>query len=261
MADLVKYDVTEHVATLTLNRPAQRNAFTLPMVDSWADRLLEAQCDAEVRVIVVTGAGEGFCSGIDRSWLEDTTSTPLEHKLTLTEHIHRVPLALQAVDKPVIAAVNGAAVGAGLDMALMCDLRLAAITARMAMTYVQVGLVPGDGGCWLLPRLVGMPRALQLLWTGDAVTAELAERWGMVNSVHEPEKLLDATYALAGRLAAGPPVAMRMIKRTTYQSQNLDLPTSLDLVSSHMGVIRSTADSKEAYRALRDGRPAGFQGR
>ena len=258
MTDLLEYEVHDQIATLRLNRPEQRNAFTLPMVDEWADRLLEAQRDPSVHVIVVTGAGDGFCSGIDRSWLDDTSREPIDYKRDLAEHIHRVPLALQSIDKPVIAAINGPAVGAGLDMALMCDLRLAATTARVAMTYVQVGLVPGDGGCWLLPRLIGMPRALQMLWTGDTMTAEQLERWGVVNSIHEPEELMDATYALAGRLAAGPPAIMRMIKRTALQSQNLDLPTSLELVSSHMGIVRSTADSKETYRALRDGRPPRF---
>lgn len=260
MSDL-EYEVTDRVATIRLNRPKQRNAFTLAMVDEWADRLAEAQNDPGVHVIVVTGAGEGFCAGIDRSWLEDTEQGPLERKLTLTDHIHRVPLTLESVDKPVIAAINGAAVGAGLDMALMCDLRLASTTARMAMTYVNVGLVPGDGGCWLLPRLIGMPRALELLWTGDTITAEQGERWGMLNSVHEPDDLLDATYTLAARLAAGPPIALRMIKRTTYQSQRIDFRTSLDLVSSHMGVVRSTADSVEAYRAFMERRPAEFTGR
>lgn len=260
MSDL-EYDITDHVATIRLNRPEKRNAFTLPMVGAWADRLAEAQADPEVRVIVVTGAGRGFCSGIDLSWVADHEQTPLEFKQALTDHIHRVPLALESVDKPVIAAVNGDAMGAGLDMALMCDLRLVSAGARMAMSYVKVGLVPGDGGCWLLPRLIGLPRALELLWTGDMITAERAERLGMVNSVHEPDALLDATYALAARLAAAPPVAVRMIKRTALQSQRLDFRTSLDLISSHMGVVRSTTDSVEAYRAFAEKRTGEFVGR
>ncbi len=260
MSDL-NYDVTDHIATITLNRPSQRNAFTLPMVDEWADRLAEAQHAPRVHVIVVTGAGAGFCAGIDLSWLDDTEQSTLDHKLTLTEHIHRVPLTLESVDKPVIAAINGPAVGAGLDMALMCDLRLAATTALMAMSYVKVGLVPGDGGCWLLPRLIGLPRALELLLTGDMISAERAEQLGMVNSVHEPAELMTETYALAARLAAGPQIAIRMIKRATYQSQRIDFRTSLDLVSSHLAVIRSTHDSAEAYRAFAEKRPAEFEGR
>lgn len=257
----LEYDVSEHIATIRLNRPDRRNAFTLPMVDEWAERLIQAQRDDSVHVIVVTGTGDGFCSGIDLSWLDDQEQSPLEHKSTLTDHIHRVPLALESVDKPVIAAMNGPAVGAGLDMALMCDLRLASTTARMAMTYVKVGLVPGDGGCWLLPRLIGLPRAMELLLTGDTITAERAEILGMVNSLHAPEDLMDATYALAGRLAAGPQIAMRMIKRATIQSQRIDFRTSLDLVSSHMGVIRSTHDSVESYRSIVEKRTPVFQNR
>ncbi|WP_328784817.1 enoyl-CoA hydratase-related protein [Streptomyces canus] len=257
----LEYDVADHVATIRLNRPHKRNAFTFEMVNDWADRLVDAQADPEVRVIVVTGAGSGFCSGIDLSWVENHEQAPLEFKQALTDHIHRVPLALEGIDKPVIAAINGDAMGAGLDMALMCDLRLVSTTARMAMSYVRVGLVPGDGGCWLLPRLIGMPRALELLWTGDMVGAERAAELGMVNSVHEPDKLLDATYALAARLAAAPPVAVRMIKRTAYQSQRLDFRTSLDLISSHMGVVRSTDDSVEAYRAFTEKRTGKFVGR
>ncbi|WP_225636632.1 enoyl-CoA hydratase/isomerase family protein [Streptomyces solaniscabiei] len=260
MSDL-EYEVGDKVATIRLNRPAQRNAFTLPMVDEWADRLLEAQRDPEVNVIVITGMGDGFCAGVDLSWLDDDTQTPLERKQTLTEHIHRVPLALEDIDKPVIAAINGPAVGAGLDMALMCDLRLASTTARMAMSYVKVGLVPGDGGCWLLPRLIGMPRALELLWTGDMVDATRAAEIGIVNSVHNPDELLDATYALASRLAAAPPIATRMIKRTAYQSQDISFRTSLDLISSHMGIVRATQDSREAYRAFVEKRNPEFIGR
>lgn len=257
----LEYEVADHVATIRLNRPEKRNAFTFEMVDAWADRLLEAQADPLVRAIVVTGTGKGFCSGIDLSWVAEYDQKPLQFKQALTDHIHRVPLALENVDKPVIAAINGDAMGAGLDMALMCDLRLISDNARLAMSYVKVGLVPGDGGCWLLPRLVGMPKALELLWTGDVVTADQAAEIGLVNSVHDSEELMDATYALARRIAAAPPVAVRMIKRTAYQSQRLDLRTSLDLISSHMGVVRTTDDSVEAYRAFSEKRVGEFVGR
>lgn len=259
MADLT-YDVADHVATITLNRPRVLNAFTLPMVDEWAQRLLQAQADPDVYVIVVTGAGRGFCTGVDLSWLEEQTSA-IERKTSLVEHIHRVPMALELVDKPVIAAINGPAMGAGLDMALMCDLRFAARSATMAMSYVKVGLVPGDGGCWLLPRLIGLPRALELLWTGDAVDGERANELGMVNSVHDDDALAAHTSAFAARLAAGPQVALRMIKRATLQSRSIDFRTSLDLLSSHLAVNRTTADSLEAFRAFTDRRPPVFTGR
>jgi len=254
------YDVRDRVATITLNRPAQRNAFTIEMVDEWADRLRDAQRDSDVHVIVVTGAPGAFCSGIDLSWLEEDHA-PFDRKRTLAEHIHRVPLELENVDKPVIASMNGVAVGAGLDMALMCDLRLAARSARMAESYVKVGLVPGDGGCFLLPRLIGLPRALELLLTGDAIDADRAAELGIVNSVHDDDQLDAAVADLAGRLAAGPPIALRMIKRTTYQSLRTDLRTSLDLVSSHLALNRTTDDSLEAFRAFKERRQPRFEGR
>jgi enoyl-CoA hydratase/carnithine racemase len=259
LSDLL-YDVRDRVATITLNRPAQRNAFTIDMVDAWADRLREAQADPDVHVIVVTGAAGAFCSGIDLSWLEEDHA-PIDRKRTLAEHVHRVPLELENVDKPVIASMNGVAVGAGLDMALMCDLRLAARSARMAESYVKVGLVPGDGGCFLLPRLIGLPRALELLLTGDMVDAERAAELGMINSVHDDDQLDAAVADLAARLAAGPPIALRMIKRTTYQSLRTDLRTSLDLVSSHLALNRTTHDSLEAFHAFQERRAPRFEGR
>jgi enoyl-CoA hydratase/carnithine racemase len=164
-------------------------------------------------------------------------------------------------DKPTIAAVNGAAVGAGMDMALMCDMRVAARSARFSEGYINVGLVPGDGGCYDLPRLVGMGRALELLLTGDFVDAVEAERIGLVNRVVEDEALLDETNALARKLAAASPIALRMIKRATYQSARVDLRTALDLVSSHFGVVSTTDDHAEAMAATRERRAPEFKDR
>src|SRR5581483_5158011 len=146
------------------------------MIDAWAAALAGARTDGDVRVVVLTGAGDGFCSGVDLGRYDPGSAepTPLERKRTLTDRIHRVAYALEDLDKPVIAAVNGVAVGAGMDMALMCDIRLAARSARFSEGYIRVGLVPGDGGCYYLPRLVGTAKALELLLTGDFVDGEEA---------------------------------------------------------------------------------------
>lgn len=264
MADL-EYHVEDGVGTILLNRPEKKNAFTIAMIDAWARILVGARTDPQVHVIVLTGAGDGFCSGVDLGRYMDRPDggepAPLERKATLTDHIHRVAYALEDLDKPVIAAVNGVAVGAGMDMALMCDMRLAARSARFSEGYIRVGLVPGDGGCYYLPRLVGTAKALELLLTGDFVDAEEAERLGIVNHVYDDDALMRETYALARRLAAGPPVATRMIKRAVYQSARADLRTALDLISSHMAVVQSTHDSREAFAAFRDKRPPIFEGR
>jgi enoyl-CoA hydratase/carnithine racemase len=191
----------------------------------------------------------------------DSRPSPLDHKNGLWEAIHRVPKALEAMDKPVIAMVNGVAVGAGMGMSLMCDMRIAADTARFSTGYVRVGLVPGDGDTYFLPRLVGTAKALELLWTADFVEAPEALKLGIVNRVVPAAELRDATYAFAAQVANGPQVPIRMIKRLVYQSMRLDLRTHLDLVSSHMAVVRETADHKEGVQAFKDKRPPQFTGR
>lgn len=240
------------LATITLNCPERKNSFSMEMIDQWADMLQQWRTDPEVRVIILTGAGDAFCSGAYFPTSPNNQSRPdgpFDHKSRLWNQIHRIPLALEDIDKPVIAALNGVAVGAGLDMALMCDIRFAAESARFAEGYVNVGLVPGDGGAYYLPRLVGIAKALELLWTGDFINAPEAERIGMVNRVYPDDHLMEETYKFARRLADGPAKVIQLIKRTTYQSCRLDLRTALDLVSSHMGVIRTTEDSKNAMAA------------
>lgn len=243
----------ENIGTITLNCPERKNSFTLEMIDLWAETLVEWRTDPEVKVIVLTGAGDAFCSGFylksDNIEGPDRKESPFDEKSWLWDQIQRIALILEDIDKPVIAALNGVAVGAGLDMALMCDMRFAAETARFSEGYVRVGVVPGDGGAYYLPRLVGVAKALELLLTGDFISAPEAERIGMVNRVYPADQLMDETYKFAKRLADGPEKVLRMIKRVVYQSSRIDLRTALDLVSSHMGVIRATDDSKKAMVA------------
>ena len=259
MADL-EYTVADGIGTILLNRPHRKNAFTIEMIDQWARILVEARTDQDVRVIVLTGAGDAFCSGVDLSSMDGERPSPLQRKEHLTDHIHRIPYALEDLDKPVIAAINGAAVGAGMDMALMCDMRIIARSARLSEGYIRVGLVPGDGGCYYLPRLVGQAKALELLLTGDFIGAEEAARIGIANHVVDDDDLIAATTRLARKLADAPPVAVRTIKRAVYQSARADLRTALDLISSHMSVVTSTQDSAEALAAFREKRPGRYVG-
>jgi enoyl-CoA hydratase/carnithine racemase len=259
MADL-DYTIAEGIGTILLNRPHRKNAFTLEMIDEWAGILVRARTDPDVRVIVLTGAGDAFCSGVDLSSMNGERPSPLERKEHLTDHIHRIPYALEDLDKPVIAAINGVAVGAGMDMALMCDMRIIARSARLSEGYIRVGLVPGDGGCYYLPRLVGQAKALELLLTGDFIDAEEAARLGIANHVVDDDDLPAATTRLARKLADAPPVAVRTIKRAVYQSARADLRTALDLISSHMSVVTSTQDSAEALAAFREKRPGHYVG-
>lgn len=248
----ILFKKADGIATITLNCPERKNSFSMDMIDQWAKALQEWRTDPEVKVIVVTGAGDAFCSGV--YFTPPPPGTPVDktaydHKSNLWERIHRIPLTLEDIDKPVIAALNGVAVGAGLDMALMCDIRFAAESARFSEGYVKVGFVPGDGGAYFLPRLVGIAKALELFWTGDFILAPEAERIGLVNRLFPDDKLMEETYKFAKRLVDGPTKVIQLIKRATYQSSRADLRTALDLISSHMGVIRTTKDSQDTLAA------------
>ena len=212
-------------------------------------------------MVIVTGSGKAFCSGGDVARMGDGRPSPLDHKNGLWENIHRVPKALEAMDKPVIAMVNGVAVGAGMGMCVMCDMRVAADTARFSTGYVRVGLVPGDGDTYFLPRLTGTAKALELLWTADFIEAPEALSLGIVNRVVPAAELRDATYALRRpdrERAAG---ADQNDQEVGVPVHALDLRTHLDLVSSHMAVVRETADHKEGVQAFKDKRKPNFTGR
>jgi 2-(1,2-epoxy-1,2-dihydrophenyl)acetyl-CoA isomerase len=262
MSELL-YEGKDKIATITLNRPDKLNAFTADMIDLWQRSLTDAQADDGVNVVVVTGAGRAFCSGGDVGRMRpgDAAPSALDGKNSLWEGVHRVPKQLEQMDKPVIAMVNGLAVGAGMGMCVMCDVRIAAESARFSTGYVKVGLVPGDGDTYFLPRLVGAAKALELLWTADFIDAPEAHRLGIVQRLVPDAQLQEATYAFARQIADGPQIPIRMIKRLVYQSVKLDLRTHLDLVSSHMSIVRQTADHAEGVAAFKEKRPAKFQGR
>lgn len=259
--DHLDFTVADGIGTLVINRPEARNAFTMSMIRDWEEILRRCRTDDDVRVVVLTGAGDlAFCAGIDLAWLTDPL-TPLERKTDLHAGIQRIALAVEDLGKPIIAAINGVAVGAGLDMALMCDLRVMSSTARVSEGYVKLGLAPGGGGAYFLPRLVGLANALELLLTGEPVDAAEALRIGLVNRVVQPHELLDATMTLARSIAANPPASVRMIRRVTRQSASLELRPALDMVSSHVAVLATTDDVGEALSAMTQRRTGDFTGR
>lgn len=243
---LVLLDVdAEGVATITLNRPDKHNAFTEPMIAEWAAALERCESDAAIKVIVLTGAGKSFCAGGDAgAQKERAESDSLERKHYLYRHVHRIAFLMERIDKPTIAAINGAARGAGMDMALMCDLRLMADSAHLAESYIDVGLIAGDGGAYYLPRLIGTARALELFWTGRKVDAVEAERIGLVNRVVPFAGLMRATQELARRIAAQPFEAVRAFKRAVYQGMHMTLGAHLDMVSSHVALLRDTPEHR-----------------
>ena len=251
MTDNLRFTVTDGIARLVLNRPERMNAFTFEMIDAWVDALQRCRTDDAVKVVLVTGAGEAFCSGGDIVEMGDRLAhSPEQRKSELFQRIERIPLALEDLDKPVIAAVNGVATGAGMDMALMCDIRYAAASARFAETYVKVGLVPGAGGAHFLPRLVGTAKALELFFTGDFIDAEEALRIGVVNRIFPDASLMQEVEKIAQRIARAPALTLRMTKRAIYQGVRNDLRTNLDMISSHYAVITASEEHKALVRAF-----------
>ena len=258
--------VDDYVAVVTLNRPEKANALTDEMFSGLAAIYTEAVHRSDIRVLVLTGAGRHFCAGGDvKRPMEQGVGGPERSPAVARERIkamvHCVPRALSGLDKPVIAAVNGAAVGAGLDLSLMCDLRFGARSATFAAAYIPVGLIPGQGGAYFLPRLVGLPKALELLLSGDRIDGDEACRIGMINRVCEDADLMSYTLGFAARLAAAPPVHVQLTKRAVYASLDCALDASLELSASHMAIIQSLDDSREARAAWLEHRQGIFTGR
>lgn len=250
-----------YIAVITLNRPEVKNAFSPEMIDLWRQFLEEARTDDGVRVIIVTGSGDTFCSGGDIRDMAEGKLMSWEMKRFLWEGVHRIVLTMEELDKPVIAAVNGAAMGAGLDMALMCDLRVCSDRAKLAESYILMGLVPGDGGAYFLPRLVGISKAMELLLTGDVIGPKEALQMGLVNHVVSHERLMEETMVLAQKIASKPPLAIRMMKRAVYQGQASPLKSHLDYISSQIALLSETEDHREAARAFLEKRKPVFMGK
>lgn len=270
MSDVI-FTVENQIARITLNRPDSLNAFSMEMIDLWIEALETVRDSDDIRVLVLSGNGRVFCSGGDiksmsngQGFLQhdgtvDISSTALARKDSLWKRVQRIPLLLQEIDIPVIAVIHGAAFGAGFDMALACDIRIAAENTKIAESYVKAGIVPGDGAAWFLPRLIGTDKALELLWTGDVLTAQDAKELGLVTHVVEDEKLTEFVEKYVEKLANGPQTVMRFTKRAVYQGQDISLRTSYDMISSAMGIVTELEDYSEGVNAIREKRKPNFR--
>ncbi|MFH0976922.1 MAG: enoyl-CoA hydratase-related protein [Spirochaetota bacterium] len=257
----VLYEIKDNIAFITLNRPEVKNAFSPEMIHLWRECLEAAKLDNEVRVIIVTGKGDTFSSGGDIKDMADGKLRSWDMKRFVWDGVHRIILAMEDLDKPVIAAINGAAMGAGLDMALMCDLRIMSEKAKIAESYINLGLVPGDGGSYFLPKLINVSKALELLLTGDVLNAREALELGIVNKVVPHEQLMEETVRFATKIAGKPPLAVRMMKRAVYQSQTSGLRAHLDYISSQLCLLAETEDHIEAVNAFLEKRKPVFTGK
>lgn len=261
MSDLLKYEIADGIASITLNRPDKLNAFTGEMLEKWLVSLEDARVNPEVRVIVMTGSGRAFTTGGDvGSFDASAKQSAAGIRKHLVEGVQRLPRKMAEIDKPIIAALNGFATGGGLDIALACDIRFAAESARFAETYAKMGLIPGAGGAWLLPRIVGVAKALELFWSTDWVDAREAERIGLVNKVFPDAELMESTYAFARKVADGAPLAIQTIKRVMRAGLDKDLNSALDLVAANMPIVRASEDHQEALAAFKEKRAPQFKG-
>jgi len=265
MSDPILYEQNGHIVTLTLNRHETRNAISEDeMVDALEAACQRVNADQSVRVVILTAAGSAFSSGGNVKDMRDKKGmfggTATEIRDGYRRGIQRIPLAINNLEVPIIAAVNGPAIGAGCDLTMMCDMRIASEKALFAESFVKVGLIPGDGGAWFLPRVVGLSRANEMAFTGEPVNAQTALAWGMVSSVVAPEELLSAANELANRIAVNPPGALRMTKRLIKEGQDMRLEPLLDMSASMQALAHQTKDHAEAVHAIIDKRPAVFTG-
>jgi enoyl-CoA hydratase/carnithine racemase len=254
------------VLTLTLNLPEKRNPISaIEMVDGLCDALTEADADLSVRVVILTGAGPSFSSGGDLKAMRPDSgglpsSQPAQTRRNYKTGIQRLPMLFQALEVPVIAAVNGHAIGAGCDLACMCDIRIAGESSKFAESFVKLGIIPGDGGAWLLPRIIGFSKATELALTGEMIDASEALAIGLVSRVVPDGELMAAARAVADKIAANPPHATRMTKRLLREGQTASLGNILEMSAAMQSLAHATEDNKEAINAFLEKRAPVFTG-
>lgn len=264
--ETVELSIDDRIARITLNRPERLNALSSQLTQDLGDAIAEvADTTEDVRCLILTGAGRAFCAGGDTG---DMAGSGQERDRGDAESIRRsfrgaqrVMLGLHRLEMPTIAMVNGDAVGAGFDLACVCDLRTMAETARFMVAYRRIGLIPGWGGAWLYPRRLGLTKAAELMFTGDFFPAADALAIGAVNAVAPMDQLETVTMDLARRIAAGPPISLRLMKQLLYKGLSLDLETAMQMAATGSSITLSSEDHREGVAAMRERRPAEFRGR
>lgn len=249
---------------VTLNRPRYSNAFSDGMITDLCRLFQEADWDDDVRVIILTGAGKTFCAGGDVKAMEEKTGMfagdPEELRRRYTKGIQQIPLTIEALHTPIVAMVNGPAIGAGLDLACMCDIRMGCKHSMFGETFAKLALVPGVGGTFFLQRIIGYAKAMELSLTGRIVNADEALALGLLNGLVEVDALKAETKKLAQSIAANSPVAVSMIKKAIRQARTAEISGHLDLLAAFQGITQRTEDHLEGVRALKEKRQPHFKG-
>ncbi|MBM3942333.1 MAG: hypothetical protein FJ316_05325 [SAR202 cluster bacterium] len=264
---LLDKDSSQGIARLVLNRPERRNALNDRMQNELGDAIEDVAADDGVRVLVVSAAGQIFCAGGDLAalkggsepgaWVSDNVDD-IRRSFRRTQ---RFMLGLQRMEKPVIAMINGAAVGAGFDLACGCDIRIATPKARFMVAYVRIGLFPGFGGTWLYPRMLGsMGKAAEMLFTGDFMEAEEAYRLGFLNKLVPEPDLEKTTLGMARKIANGPPIAIRLSKLMLYKGLEMDLETAMQVAAAAETITLTSRDHSEGTAAIRERRTPHYEG-
>ena len=249
------------VVVLSLNQPNTLNAMSMIMADEFYQAIGRIRNDPNVRVLIVAGAGSSFCSGGDLNGVTSMLSSPPVEARQKLENMYKSFLSVRSLEIPTIAALKGYTLGAGLCLAVACDMRIASKDSKLAMSFTKIGINPGMGGTYLLPRLVGIGKALELCLAGDIIDSSEALKIGLLNYVVEPEQLMGFTLDFAGRIAANPAITTALIKKAIYQNQDKDLESALTLEALFQVTCSSTEDTREAIAAKKEKRSPVFKGR
>ena len=264
--ETIIFDKEDYIGRITLNRPDRFNALNDKMYDELIEVLDEIDDDEDVRVLIITGAGKAFCAGADVTGDEDSETIIDGGSVKHVQHYLRtgcqkVTRLIQGIPQPTISMVNGVAVGGGFEIACACDIRIGSEKARFMNAFIKIGLFPDMGGTWLIPRIVGINRALEILYTGDPVDAETAEKIGLLNKMAKAEDLEKETMKMAAKIAAGPPLGMALTKMQVYKGQSMDWDSALEVEAACMTTLINSEDYKNAIQAFRDNKKPTFSGR
>ena len=254
MSKSVLYEQNKRIVTITLNRPDTRNALSGDIIDGLVDSFKKADRDKNVGCVILTGAGKSFSSGGNLQEIKDMTTKDNMSQSQLEDWyrfgIQKIPLTMNSIDVPVVAAINGHAIGAGNDLCKMCDIRIAGEDAKFSESFLRIGIIPGDGGSWFLPKIIGLSRANEMILTCDVLNAEKALAWGLVSQVVSNEELLKKANEIATKIAEQPPEASRRAKRLLRMSQNVPLDKALEMAASQQSILQMMDDHREAIDAL-----------